>query len=132
VRLLLRGGGCEEAALRMIRPMRELLALKDMNRRAGHLYSNKHTTKAHQSAMVAIRFELYMCPIAACEWKQTCCGGRMFRLLALWRMRAQAGHLHSSKCICSEHRFMQEPGRNRLVHACISVCAGVPAAAGGG
>lgn len=127
--LLLRGGGGEEAALRMIRLMCGLLARWEMNRRAGHLYSSKHSIKQRRLVMVAIRRELDIRLISACEWKQTCCGRRRIQPLALWRMCERAGHLHSSERICSEHRFMQKPRRSRLEVASISVCAGVLAGA---
>ena len=69
--------------------------------------------------------------VSASEAKQTCRGPRRIRPLALWRLCGPAGHLHNSEHRCSEHRFMQDPGRNSLEHASISVRAGVPAAAGG-
>jgi len=124
VRLLLRGGGCEEAALRMIRPICRLLARREMNRPAGHLYSNKRSRKAHQSAMVATPDGGGHASISASEVKQTCCGGGLLRPLALWRMRTHKGHLHSSERACSEHRFMLEAGRSGLEHASISVTEG--------
>lgn len=124
MRLLLRGDGCEEAAPRMVRLMCRLLASQGMYRPTGHLYSNKHSTKAHQSAMVATRSELDIILISACEVKRTCCSGWMLQQLAQWSMRAAAGHLYSSERICSEHRFMHGSWRNWLHIPLIALCAG--------
>ena len=87
----------------MIRPICQLLARGEMDGPEGHLYSNKHSIKESRLAMVGIPRELYICPISACEVKQTCCGRKMLRPLALWRMCVPAGHLHSSERTRSEH-----------------------------